>query len=101
MGILFHQETKTFHLYNKEVSYIIRIMENGQLENLYYGKAIRDREDFTHLHEEMSRPLTSVCIHAVHEAGISGIRHRGLQKSCFYGETGKRQQGGKFHLCIS
>jgi len=62
MGILFHQETKTFHLYNKEVSYIIRIMENGQLENLYYGKAIRDREDFTHLHEEMSRPLTSVCI---------------------------------------
>ena len=37
-------------------------MENGQLENLYYGKAIRDREDFTHLHEEMSRPLTSVCI---------------------------------------
>lgn len=30
MGILFHQETKTFHLYNKEVSYIIRIMENGR-----------------------------------------------------------------------
>lgn len=62
MAILFHEEQKTFHLYNKEVSYIIRIMENGQLENLYYGRAIRDREDFSHLHEEISRPLTSVCV---------------------------------------
>lgn len=80
MGILFHQETKTFHLYNKEVSYIIRIMENGQLENLYYGKAIRDREDFTHLHEEMSRPLTSVCIpEPGYSIPIRSMSHTNLQ----------------------
>ena len=40
MGIIFHEQEKTFHLYNKEVSYIIRVMENGQLENLYYGKVL-------------------------------------------------------------
>ena len=62
MGIIFHEQEKTFHLYNKEVSYIIRVMENGQLENLYYGKVIRDRESFMHLHEAISRPLTSVCV---------------------------------------
>ena len=54
MGIIFHEQEKTFHLYNKEVSYIIRVMENGQLENLYYGKVIRDRESFMHLHEAIS-----------------------------------------------
>lgn len=62
MGIIFHEQEKTFHLYNKEVSYIIRVMENGQLENLYYGKVIRDRESFMHLHEAISRPLISVCV---------------------------------------
>ena len=53
---------KTFHIFNKEVSYIIHIMENGQLENLYYGKAVRDKEDFTYLHEECVRSHMAICI---------------------------------------
>lgn len=43
MAIRFHQKTKEFHIFNGEVSYLMRIMENGQLENLYYGKAVRDK----------------------------------------------------------
>lgn len=39
MGIIFHEQEKTFHLYNKEVSYIIRVMENGQLENCITEKS--------------------------------------------------------------
>ena len=46
MGIIFHEETKTFHLTNGEISYIMTVLPNGHLGNLYYGKAIRDREDF-------------------------------------------------------
>ena len=42
MAIVFHKESRCFHLYNNEVSYIIRIMENEQLEQLYYGKRIHD-----------------------------------------------------------
>ena len=34
MAIVFHKESRCFHLYNDEVSYIIRIMENEQLEQL-------------------------------------------------------------------
>ncbi len=34
MAIIFHEESKVFHLYNQNVSYLIRIMENGQLEKL-------------------------------------------------------------------
>ena len=47
MPIKFHEGSKTFHIYNKHLSYITCIMENGQMENLYYGKAIRDKEDFS------------------------------------------------------
>ncbi len=61
MAIVYHEQTKIFHLYNKEVSYIIRIMANGQLENLYYGKKVHDKEDFTYLHEESFRSTTTYC----------------------------------------
>ena len=57
MPIKFHEGSKTFHIYNKHLSYITCIMENGQMENLYYGKAIRDKEDFSYLHEEIMRSL--------------------------------------------
>lgn len=72
MAIQFHEKAREFHLYNKEVSYIMEIMENGQIENLYYGKRIKDREDFSYLHEEISRPLTSV---NVPEPGVLSMEY--------------------------
>ena len=38
MPILFNEQTKEFHLYNDEVSYIMNILQNNQLGQLYYGK---------------------------------------------------------------
>ncbi len=55
MPIIYHEQSKEFHLYNKEISYIIEIMEDNQLGNLYYGKKVLDRDSFAHLHEEMKR----------------------------------------------
>lgn len=57
MPIKFHENTKTFHLYNQEVSYIFKILKNNQLGQLYYGKAIKDRENFDHLLEMRPRPM--------------------------------------------
>ena len=62
MSIVFHESSKTFHLFNKEVSYIINVLANGGIENLYYGKAVRDRESFAHHHEEMGRSHMAVCV---------------------------------------
>ncbi|OAK67297.1 alpha-galactosidase [Lederbergia galactosidilytica] len=57
MGIKINQENKEFHLYNKEVSYIFRVLEKSyQLEQLYYGKRIRHRDSFSHLIEREVRP---------------------------------------------
>lgn len=57
MGIVFHEGSKTFHLYNKEISYILPF-KNGSLGQLYFGRHIRDREDFSHLLELQYRPLS-------------------------------------------
>lgn len=55
--IVFHEESKTFHLYNNEISYVFKILENNQLGQLYYGKRIHDRKDFDHLLELFPRPM--------------------------------------------
>lgn len=51
MGMIFHQDSKTFHLYNDEISYIFCLLKNGQPGQLYYGKRLTDRESFSHLLE--------------------------------------------------
>ncbi len=56
MPIIYHEESKEFHIFNKDISYIIEIMENRQLENLYYGKRIHERESFAYMHQEGARP---------------------------------------------
>ncbi|MDO5136385.1 MAG: alpha-galactosidase [Eubacteriales bacterium] len=60
MAVIHHQNTNIFHICNEELSYIIRVMENGQLENLYYGKRIHDREGLEIFHEEEMRPQMTV-----------------------------------------
>ncbi len=59
MSILFHEGTRTFHLSNDRISYIMMVLENGQLGQLYFGKRIHDKEDFTYLRELAERPMTS------------------------------------------
>ena len=51
MQILFHEKTKTFHLQNDKISYIMTVLPGGQLGQLYFGKRLHDREDFGHLLE--------------------------------------------------
>lgn len=39
MPIKVNEETKEFHLFNRNISYIFRVLEKSkQLEHLYYGK---------------------------------------------------------------
>ena len=49
MNIVYHKQTQTFHLYNTKISYIMKVLKDGSLGQIYYGKAIKDRESFDHL----------------------------------------------------
>jgi len=59
VSIVYSETSKEFHLYNEEISYIIQILDNGYLGNLYYGKRIGHKEDFSYLLEggEGHRPF--------------------------------------------
>lgn len=57
MPIIFHKNTKEFHLYNDEISYIFCILRNGQPGQIYYGRKIKDRESFQHLIEYSMRDM--------------------------------------------
>lgn len=59
MNIIFHESTKTFHLYNNEISYIMTVLPSGHMGQLYYGKKIHDKEDFSYLLELVGRPMAS------------------------------------------
>ena len=41
MSIAYHESTKTFHLTNGQISYIMKVLPNGALGQLYFGKAIQ------------------------------------------------------------
>jgi alpha-galactosidase len=51
MAVFINAEKQQFHLTNGQVSYIFHVMKNGHLGSLYYGKAVRDREDFSHFQD--------------------------------------------------
>lgn len=61
MAIVFHPSSQNFHLYNDKISYIMTILKNGQMGQLYFGKRIQDKEDFNDLLELAKRPM-SPCI---------------------------------------
>ncbi len=62
MSVFFHESTRTFHLTNGKISYLMKVLPNGALGQLYFGRAIRDRESFDHLLELRSRPM-SACVY--------------------------------------
>lgn len=49
MGIEFHSLSKTFHLKAKDTSYVIRIVRDGYLIHLYWGKRITEYHDSNEL----------------------------------------------------
>lgn len=61
MHITYQQETKIFHLYNETISYIMKVLPNGHLGQLYFGKRVKGDKDYSYLLEILPRPM-SACV---------------------------------------
>ena len=59
MGIIFSEKTKEFHLYNDQISYLMKIMRNGQMGQLYFGKRIPQKDNYDYLTENTYRPVSA------------------------------------------
>lgn len=58
MPVIFHESSKTFHLYNHDISYLIKILPTKDLGHLYFGKKVHDKENFDYLLELAPRPMS-------------------------------------------
>lgn len=87
MSIIYHEKSRIFHLYNDSVSYVMIVMKNGHLGQLYYGKHIRDKEDFSYMLETSERPVAS-CIYE--NDGTFSLEHI-RQEYPVFGTTDYRQ----------
>lgn len=80
MTITFHQKTGEFHLFNDKISYVIKILENGHIGNLYYGKRLNDRQDFSHLLEGGRR---SLAVYNKENEYFLSQQHTKMEYPCF------------------
>ncbi len=86
--IFINEENKEFHIQNKNASYIINIMENGQLGHLYYGKKIKHRNNFSHF---FAKPKYGVGIIAHTEENLAFSLEYYKQEYPSYGSTDFRK----------
>lgn len=56
--INYNEKEKIFYLANNEISYIMSIMKNNQIGQVYFGKKIKN-SSFNHLDENMHRPMSA------------------------------------------
>lgn len=62
MGISVNHAGDTFHLYNREISYIMKVLPNRQMGQLYFGRRIRTADDCSYFLELYARPMSS-CVY--------------------------------------
>lgn len=62
MPIQYHEQSRTFHLFNGTMSYLIKILPEGFAVQLYCGARLPDREQFDYLFETAPRPM-QVTVH--------------------------------------
>ena len=94
MSIIYHEKSRIFHLTNDYISYIIYVMDNDQLENLYYGRRVHDREDFAHLHQLSFRLQMSLVQPDPSYLSMHYVR----QEYPFYGTGDYRSPAGQILL---
>lgn len=92
MNIVYHESTGTFHLYNDRISYIMTILRSGHPGQLYFGKQIRDKEDFSYFLEVCERPMSSCIYENDRSFSLEHIR----QEYPVFGTTDYRQLKGIF-----
>ncbi len=86
MSIVFNEDKKTFHLYNQEISYIMMVLPNGQMGQLYFGKRVHNREDFSYLYESLPRPMASYLYEGEYSLSLEHVK----QEYGVYGTTDYR-----------
>ena len=58
--IIVNEQEKVFHLNNGRISYLLYIMESGQLGHLYFGQALNTNGSYLHMVEKSAPPYDNL-----------------------------------------
>lgn len=87
MPITYNEKSREFHLYNNKISYLIKILANEQLGQLYFGKRIPNRENHDYLVENTYCPVTSYVFDDDYSFSLGNVK----QEYPAYGTTDQRR----------
>ena len=87
MPITYNEQSREFHLYNNKISYLIKILANEQLGQLYFGKRIPKRGNHDYLVENTYRPVTSYVFDDDYSFSLGNVK----QEYPAYGTTDQRR----------
>ena len=87
MPITYNEKSREFHLYNNKISYLIKILANEQLGQLYFGKRIPNRGNHDYLVENTYRPVTSYVFDDDYSFSLGNVK----QEYPAYGTTDQRR----------
>lgn len=87
MPITYNEKSREFHLYNNKISYLIKILANEQLGQLYFGKRIPNRKNHDYLVENTYRPVTSYVFDDDYSFSLGNVK----QEYPAYGTTDQRR----------
>ena len=57
--ITVNEKEHVFHLNNGRISYLLYVMDSGQMGHLYFGKALHTGGSYLHMVEKAHRPMTT------------------------------------------
>lgn len=87
MPITYNEQSREFHLYNNKISYLIKILANEQLGQLYFGKRIPNRKNHDYLVENTYRPVISYVFDDDYSFSLGNVK----QEYPAYGTTDQRR----------
>ncbi len=74
MEIVYHERSNVFHLLNDTISYVMMVLPNGHLGQIYFGKKIHDRENLSDLLELAVRPMASYVFPGDREFSLEHVK---------------------------
>lgn len=83
MSIIFNKKSREFHLFNNNISYIIKVLRNNQIGQLYFGKKIHQKDNYDYLLESAYRPMSAYMYEGEYEFSLEHIK----QEYASYGTT--------------
>ncbi len=80
--MIYVNKNNVFHLQTEKTSYVLRALPTGQIEGMYYGRKVRNTEDFTYLYDKHASGYSNSTPYTQEDTSLS-LDHIALEYSAY------------------